>query len=607
MKHSRRSSERGFTLIEVVVSILIFSIVTMGMTPMLLGSIRGANISRSYNVGKNVASQAMERIRGLPFFESAKDQAPPIPRRDLLDLYFPDTGSGYSAGVFTTTCTSTTQFPAASGAQACPPKLSDESASLPTGYTLTFDARFVKPAATPPPGQSQSFTTVIPVSNYDWDSTATELPPSRLLSMKITAAWSQYGRAKKIELTSLIGERHLSSESLKAGATVNYAAQVLATVVAGDGRPSSLVATAGAADAQVVTRGVAGAESTVRAGQVQLTAAEFNGLTGETLVDQAGAATSLKAPPSVMPAPPVSALEFLVEHPTLAYESDPQMDLAFVDDSSVTSASGVQVVDELPKAVGGFSFPGGTGIQSFWVNNQGDRSNGATAMQLDPVMPLIRIKPATTTSVLTGTAEAEATGLVPTSSRKVESYATVTVPRLYLLPVSFITGEKAVVEIQDFTATIRCTSTANATTASVTGIGGGTTAWTAQLRYWRDTVNNGQRDGSYSPFVALSGSLSGGTDPLQAIKATNPIVYDRSNNALDITLFETQTNRGYLNDWSINPTVASSEDSLGRETTGTIENAIHIQTAKTNGAVAESPMDVTLGDLACNAVDKRGL
>ncbi len=151
----RRREERGFTLVETLAALMIFSIVTLGTTPLLLSSMRGATLSGTFTVGKNLASEAMERVRGFPFFESVKNLTNP-PRRDVLDLYFPDrvagpSGSGFTGGnAYVTLCTSTSKLPAASAGQACPPR-------VPAGFTLRYDAQFVNPGPAPAPGAKQSF------------------------------------------------------------------------------------------------------------------------------------------------------------------------------------------------------------------------------------------------------------------------------------------------------------------------------------------------------------------------------------------------------------------------------------------------------------------
>ena len=52
--------------------------------------------------------------------------------------------------------------------------------------------------------------------------------------------------------------------------------------------------------------------------------------------------------------------------------------------------------------------------------------------------------------------------------------------------------QRAVVSLRNFDLDLQCTSTANASTAAVTG------TWSAKLKYWRDLTNNSARDGAYS-------------------------------------------------------------------------------------------------------------
>jgi prepilin-type N-terminal cleavage/methylation domain-containing protein len=114
-----RDAQRGFTLIEVVVAIAIFSIVTLGVVPLLAISMKAGASSRTSSIAEEVARDAMERIRGVKYFTSY--DAKPNKRVDLLDLYYPQVtgtflpGQSYSAagvnpplagtgGVFETVC-----------------------------------------------------------------------------------------------------------------------------------------------------------------------------------------------------------------------------------------------------------------------------------------------------------------------------------------------------------------------------------------------------------------------------------------------------------------------------------------------------------------------
>ncbi|HEX2049947.1 MAG TPA: hypothetical protein VHJ34_04845, partial [Actinomycetota bacterium] len=193
---------------------LIFSLVTLGTTPLLLSSIRGASLSGSFTVGKNLTAQAMERVRGFPFFESVKNLTNP-PRRDVLDLYFPDRiagagGTGFSAGnTYVTSCTTASKLPTPSGPQACPPR-------VPPGFTVRYEAQFVNPGPAPAPGANQTFVVQPPSATYDWSSTATESPPARLLLIKVTTSWTSGSRGRTFSLSSLVGVRHLTDEQFRA-------------------------------------------------------------------------------------------------------------------------------------------------------------------------------------------------------------------------------------------------------------------------------------------------------------------------------------------------------------------------------------------------------
>jgi prepilin-type N-terminal cleavage/methylation domain-containing protein len=131
--------EQGYTIVEVMAALVVFALVTVAVVPLLSTSIRSSLLGNTYAVGKNLTVQAMERIRGLPYFISYTAQSGKV---DVLDLYFPDKTSAtaeqrYTASdpayTFTTTCTSE-----ASANPACPK-------NLPAGYTVIVSAQFVTP------------------------------------------------------------------------------------------------------------------------------------------------------------------------------------------------------------------------------------------------------------------------------------------------------------------------------------------------------------------------------------------------------------------------------------------------------------------------------
>lgn len=585
----------GLTLVETMVALFIFSAVTLGVTPLLIGSLQGSAKARSYTVGKNVVVQAMERIRGLPYFESMKGVVNPVPQ-DVLDLYFPNMGAGYAAGKFTTICTETSETPAPSAAAACPPELDDGASSLPTDYTVKFEAEFVNPAAEA--GGQQTFSVVPPV-NYNWATLATENPPTQLVRIGITASWVLGGQTRNFTMTSLIGERSASPDRVRGAATLDFAVQSLTSYLGDDGKVSTLSAVAGQSRSSIETRSVSAADHETRAARLTLAAEEFNGVPGSVLQDLFGATSLLHAPADIWYAPTATGAEN-----SLSYQKSPTatpLPIAFAGTTTATN-TGAKVGTDLPAAEGAFSFTGADPI--YWVDNQAS-TGSRTELLLHASRNMLQIRKAT--SGLSGSTKAETLALTPPTLRKVETSVSARVGRLDLFPTTFInTEQRAVIVIRDFQLDLKCTSTANATSAGVTG------TWSAQLKYWMDLSNNNKDDGAYGTVAGgygtettLSGSIAGGTEALESVQTANPLVYDAPNDTNDVYLFATPTQRGYLSDWSMNPQVLSSEDAEGRTTTASVEGAIQIITSPTNPAIAASALHVSLGKASCEAVDKR--
>jgi prepilin-type N-terminal cleavage/methylation domain-containing protein len=597
-----RRNEKGLTLIETMAALTIFAIITLGLTPLLASAMRGAGVSRSYTVGKNLASQSMERIRGLPYFESVQGLVTPA-RRDVLDLYFPDLGAGYDSatGKFTTICTQTSKTPAASAPLACPRE-------LPNGYEVRFVARFVEPGPDPVPPNPQTFNTRAPDANYNWNATATESPPTQLLEMTVISNWKYGDRARTFSLSSLIGQRHLSNETIRGSGRVYFTVQVLSALEDPNGQPVSVVSTGGTAGSAVATRSLAAADQETRTAYVTLTEEEFAGNPATTVANESGASAFLHAPPNSFLAPSVNEDEKLIEY-EMSDGSD--FEVARFDDTRAEN-HGVQVLNELPKSQGSFRFSGGVGLgndPSFWVDNQADRGLTSELLihPLDHVFAIERDASAR----LAGQTSAQATA-VSSAARRVEGHAEASFGKLFLIPTTFVTSlERTVIVVRDFQASLTCYSTANPVTSSVTG------EWSATLSYWRDrediAPNDGVALGQYVD-VPVSGTIgSADPDPLAALKTTNPRVYDAVDDSKDVFLFEETdadgnvVKKGYLRELVSTPAPEAFEDGTGRESRVNLDAAIRIDTAPMTPGVESTAMSVSIGKLSCEAVDKRGL
>jgi prepilin-type N-terminal cleavage/methylation domain-containing protein len=597
----RRAGESGFTLIETLASLMIFSLVTLGTTPLLLSSVRGAALSRTYVTARNLASEAMERVRGFPFFESMKNQVSP-PRRDVLDLYFPDRtagtgGTGFSVDKFTTTCTASSKLPAASAVQACPVR-------IPDGYTLKYEAQFVNPGPAPGAGGTQTFIPVAPATNYNWNATATESPPSRLLLIKVTASWTASNKARSYSLSSLIGTRHLTDELFRARGKVGAAVLVRTSFVDASGRVSALTVNAGEAESTLASRALAEAGQEVRGGRATLVRAEYtDGSTvvpAATLQDLSGATAVLHAPPN----PSVSQRtggNFTLTHSELT----PSMGVSFVGATIVNeTGAATQVTNELPLAAGNMRYTGNGSNPTLWVSNQADIGTSSELLlspqSAEGMVTFVR-NGSTTTNRMNASTSAQAFALTTAGGGYVESKANASFTEMRLFPTTYITStSRAVVLLKNFTASLTCKAVASTGTPLATG------TWSATLSYWQDAnPADGLPTGAYVD-VPISGTTSSGGGTVLNISG-NPLVYERTlaTSADDLYLFRDDATgkKGYLLEMTSSPLIPATN--TGGATTVTMDNAVEIITAPTKAGVPDSALNLTIGALSCEAVDNR--
>jgi hypothetical protein len=573
-------------VIEVLAALTVFTIVTLGVVPVMINSLRGASLSRSFTRGKNVAVEAMERIRGLPFFESVGSVTPVTTGRiDVLDLYFPNAtasgSSGYQATTqtFVTTCTSSSSTPAASGALACPKK-------IPAGHTVRFEATFVSPSGT-------AFQDEAPISTYNWNSTNTETAPSQLLKMVVGVSWTLNGKPRNTTLTTLLGERDVAEDKINGSAQIGYVVQGSSGYVDASGTKSSLDARAGTSESNVSSRTVTSADQKVETGRLTLKSEETGSTDGETLAEDFGASTSLHAPPNSYLAPNVSKPATPISHP----EGQPVAVLGF----GRAISSGVKVETELPTATGSFTLD--VGSPNFAVlNDPGQR--GVDELHLAGNQML------SVEGGVSGTTNAFATALIPSASRKVEATATAGFTKLRMLPTDFIAlspggSDASVIVIENFSASLTCRATATVGTSTATG------TWQATLKYWKDdNPNDGLAQGNYVS-VPLSGSVgSTVSDPLDQLMsgANNPLVFDDPDPAKRLYLFDRAANGepGYLSGWKSGPLIEPSIDPSGRDSSVELADVIQIASSPVNPGVSVSNVTANVGAMSCGAVDKRG-
>jgi Tfp pilus assembly protein PilV len=585
MLRRKPSGQAGFSLVETLAALTVFTLVTLGVAPLMISSLRGASLSRSHTRGKNIAVQAMERIRGLPYFVSVGSVTPVTePRVDVLDLYFPDmasTGSnGYQSRTssYVTMCSFSSVSPTSNGALACPP-------GVPEGYTVKYEATFVTPSGS-------GFSTVVP-SGYNWNSTTTETAPSALLKIVVEVSWTLSGRTHDESLTTLVGERDLAEDNIRGTAQIDYVVQGLTGYVDLSERPGNLVALVGSSESKIESRTVTSADQTVETGRLTLTREEVGSDPAVTLADEFGASESLHAPPNSYLAPDVVGSPVAVAHPDLGL-TVASLGLSRVDDP------GVKVETDLPTATGGFAFNTISDLTYAVFNDPGAGGSAKLHLAGGPMLSVGGIG----SSELSGATNAYATALTPSAGRKVEATVTAGFEKLRMLPADFIIHPDAsVIVITDFSASLNCRATATGGTSAATG------SWSATLLYWADLdPDDGVPEGEYVS-VPLSGTIgSGATDPLATLReSSNPLVFDHPDPDKDVYLFDDGTVAGYLSDWSSRARIQSSVDTSGRSSTVDLDGAIQIVTSAVNPAVPRSMVTASIGAMSCEVVDKRGL
>lgn len=476
-----------------------------------------------------------------------------------------------------------------------------------------------------------------PPSDYAWNVQGKNDPPSAAQYVRLTvrASWTANGVSRNFSLQSLLGERKSTTLQVDGFARIDHLLQVLTSFDIGGSR-SDLTVTAGTAQAQIESRAVTSADLSITAGLARLV--DTN--SPRAFTDPApaiGASVSRSSPPTADGVGSnVSAGARTLTHPQLAGTQ--------IAGFAGTLASGPETrqVNSLPIARGAFDFVLPTSpLDLLMVNNQADTS-ATSPLRLAPTGKVVWMTDASGRTMY-GNVAAETTPTGP--GRKVQTTAvirgssspvTAGAATINVLPVTFISGNGPVIEISNFRATVDCPSTAISSTTPVAN-------WNANLRYWRETgqpLGNNTLDGAYAtvetaPGAGLSGSRNTGAprvDPLAALVASPPLVYESlelddpergevSGSARDVYLFPVQhtherevddeditvnhQHRGYLSAWSSLRDPVTAKDALGRSTSAQIEGAIKLTTTPTDPTNGASTVSVSVGSLACQALDRR--
>jgi prepilin-type N-terminal cleavage/methylation domain-containing protein len=640
MSRLRARSERGFSLVETLAALVVFSLVTLGIVPVLLTSIRGSNISRSYTVGKNVALEAMERVRGLPFYIDAATQPRPV---DVLDLYLPNLtayNTSSCTGFFTTavSCAATNYQVRSTPTVEAPgylttctdaqPRLSYCPTGIADDYSVTYQTWFIQEETatdTDPetynrvPLCASGIVTACVPTNYNASISGRDLPAKLLIEMIITVRWTSQGRDRSYDLRTVMGDRTFGDTKVKAEATIEYTINGVAGYQdpSAGGNRSEVNATAGYSQSRIASERTSTADTTIRAAEARLVNANTTpdpcslappGCPGHDVVPPVSGATSTLLAPTDVTGTAITRSFFSISHPQASIGAVAGADTTHIAaHNALTSPHQAVVAGGEPKAGGNFAFLNGPNPH-FWVDNNREDTN-AFDFQSGGNIRLFSVNPrgsnniTGTTSAVTNTIGSGVTSTASTAANDIRLFPTQTIR------ARNSTFNGAVVVIENFTATVTCQARTDGVTTTPTA------SYSATLHYWFDPNENDISDGSYQ---TVNLSLGGGADPLQTIRTAamatsgqGSLVIDTNNDTRDVYLFPRFNNREYyLENWSSARTTVPVVASQGRQVSVALEAAITLETTdiqrgSSGGQVAGTSFGISVGSLSCSAEDRR--
>jgi prepilin-type N-terminal cleavage/methylation domain-containing protein len=569
-------ADEGFTLVEIMVALGIFSVVLVALLPQLIGGIRATSTARVVSQGKGIVQGQLEQMRHLPFHiaPAAGDYV------DVLDRYYPDLSTGSAP-----TCKSGDKYllPAVAWtgyvADGSGPRCDYEPATgaffrtvevVPptsgiTGFTKVIDTQFLSGATPPLP--------VSPLPGYDTGTVGKDSPASSQIGVTVTILYDRRGTLHPITSYTQIAERLTSTTRVRSDANVRVLD--LGTVT-GDGVPLTLAAG---------LLNLAGSVSYASTARANLAATSAGLATGD---QNAGASATLEAPPSVTttaaPGAAGALSTFGCDYACWGGTSIPG--LAMSAESGLpqagTAAAPAQVLlTDLSN--GGLSFGAVSG------------TSGGYRPALNLVAPLVRMAPSATTDPsgigtncvagTTGTpAYLSASGYLattaPDGTREVESCAVAKTATLELFRTNF--AEHGVVQVQLTRASARC---------RVTGAGHSPTTgydYEAVVRYWDGT-------GYTDAATIVPGQTS---DALAAVPLTRSVGGSR-------------TLEDYISSWSSISSATVVQTAVAGTAQVKLPGIVRIASQPvrqtTDGSAVDelSVVSTTVGALSCRAEDRR--
>ena len=593
--------EDGFTLLEVIVAMGLFALVTAGTLPMVLSAIRAGLVAKLDTGAKALTQERFEYMRSLPYHLDNSAS----PGLDLLDQYYPAQSTRAAATIAANSFTSapsgwiSESNTSVASRTAAGYRLPSEPAAgafyrvrhVPTGtdgsYTLFTTVQFLAPDRTPYP--QSKFTTYrsidaagVPVKD------GTDSPPTTLVGVTVTAYWTAGNITKQYDSFTQI------SEGAAADALINAQARVTALQVSGSlDADRTLALRAGIVNADASLSTVAGASASATGAVAAITPNLTN------VTPAIGASETYSAEPDGFVADGNAAAQALVDvSDTVAtFGNTSYSNVAAKVVATPPSVSQPCASDGSLCATGSLNANGGAtlGFRNKPSRPVNDRLALLAASTDSPVyIPTV----SGSASMVSGHGWIESTpatssGHSVTSGvqARLKAGALGTDGTLRILPTSF--APNGLVQLTLTSASLTCTATGASSTTPLP-------SYSATLRYWKHNTATGT--GAYQNVTLTLGS----TDPLPALNPAN--LADRvqvgvASDGTPLYLGE------YIESWgSLTSSAAAGAGRVannGNSVSSNIESLITIRTVPVRSTDPTSGITIKVGAMSCLAEDNR--
>jgi prepilin-type N-terminal cleavage/methylation domain-containing protein len=437
----RSAGDDGFGLVEIIIAMMIFAVVTIATAPLFVGGLKAGRAAQLHLQGKSLTQERLEKMRNLPYHVARQNGQ----YLDVLDIYFRDlqANGALSAGDVCSTRT----YAAATSTYTC--RITALGTAYP-GFSQVVSTQFIDAAR----------AVKVPPATYTSQTAGVDAPVSNLLSTTVVTSWTQAGKTRTFSLRSFIAnaqaDPNVINASLRASAF-------------------SISSNMSTGDVLELEAGLVSSEGALNTGSTAglSVAAARGGLASG--VSATGASLSLSAPPAATGSSPSAGGTFL--------QSSCAM-LCF-GDTAITGAQTADVTSGLPKVsasanqVTATLKRTGTGSFKGFSYSNADPSVIAPALLLDPTLPMVSAyQAAGGSTVASASAYLDATG---SGASAVKSSSTVAVNELDLFPTTFISGGRGLVRVVLSSATLACQSGGGATSV--------TANWAGQVGYWSSAID----------------------------------------------------------------------------------------------------------------------